>query len=149
MTNKPNLNTTAHTHAKVLCLPHPSNTGNTNIIKNKLQPYKLPHFMLVIIHPDQVRLYPHQNQPLFQYSVPNQANHTLGNVGLIYSGYDLAPNKVLSWKLTLSINYNKNTFEILLTTLNSTRFVSLSYFVVISAQEEIQYISINTYCTYK
>ena len=134
-------------HAKALCLARPSGTDNIDIFKNKLQPYELPYFMLVIINPDQVRLYPHQSQPLFQYSVPNQANHTLGNVGIIYSGYDLAPNKVLSWKITLSIDYNKNSFEMLLTTLNGTRFFSLSYFVVISAQEVGQYIAISTYCT--
>ena len=91
--------------------------------------------MLVIIHPDQVRLYPHYNQPHFVYTLPNKANGMISSMGAILSGYDFAPQNAMAWNIQLSINSGQNSFEALITTYNNTRFYSINYIMVIVSQE--------------
>lgn len=98
-------------------------------------------------HPEQIRLFPSFNSSLTLYQTPIPTHpDNLSSAALALSGYDIGPNNALNFRTELSINTNANNFQILLTTLNSTRLYSMNFFMVAINKEASSWLHIQSNC---
>ena len=81
-------------------------------------------------NPDQLRLQPSLASSMLLYTLPIQPIPNTVTAALALSGYDLAPNQILSFSVQLGYDPDGNCYEIIFRTNNGTQVYFINYFLI-------------------